>query len=78
MKTLILNFLFGRGVGWLSEAVSKAVRHGAGLYGGVLIGQELATQGQIDSIEGGLLAGASILWSVIRIKGPELIAKIGG
>lgn len=75
MKTAIANWFFGRGVNKLSELTSKGVRHVMGIWGGVLIGSELATQQQVDSIEGGLLAGGSIVWSIVRIWGPKLIAR---
>ena len=49
-----------------TELVSKGVRHLSGLYGAFVIGQEWATQQQIDSIEAGLLAAGSVVWSMLR------------
>jgi hypothetical protein len=66
VKTLILKFLLGRGIGKLQEIVSKMIRHGATTAGGYLVGVEYASTGDIASAEGALLTLAGLGLSVAR------------
>lgn len=67
MKDMLLKFLFKRGVGQLQEWLSKGIRHGATMYGGMLMQSGYATADEVELLTGGAVALAGVLLSVARI-----------
>lgn len=63
---MLQKFIMNRVMGKVYELVSGAVRHGIGMAGAWLMSADIATQGQIDSLEGGAMAGVAIAWSFAR------------
>lgn len=71
MNNIVLKFLLGRGVGKLTESLSKIVRHAVTTYGGVLVAQGHASQDDLTTLAGAGTILVSVAVSVAR----ALIAK---
>ena len=75
MKTLLLRFLLGRGVGKLQETLSKSVRHGVTALGGALVAKGLTSADDVEALSGAAVIVASVALSIGRALLGEYIGK---
>jgi hypothetical protein len=66
MKGMIAKFFLGRGIGKVSEVLSKTVRHALTTWGGWLMANGHITADDMAIVQGGAIAAVGALLSVIR------------
>lgn len=80
---MLRKWIQNRAAAKLYELASAGVRHGMGIAGAWLMGQDVATGGEVDVLTQGALIVVSIAWSFGRklIDRPRLgagLEKLGG